>query len=171
MHSMTRDPASRRALKVVRPAALFAGAVLILSVMPFALALPAEGIWIFPHARQMDAVGESLDDTFYIGESENMVLADSFFADASPDAAHVQVDLYNPTGDTLLNVQLFAALSDAEFFGSISFAGGLGGETSYDDVDSLSAGTPFGLDTHDVYPTYYASYAVGDNVSQCIQDL
>lgn len=141
---------------------LVLAAVLVASAMPAATAISADGIWIFPHSRQADAVDESLSSAFYTSDESNDILDDSFFADSLAGSANIKVDLYNPTSATIENVQLFAAISDGDLFTEISFAWGSGGEVSYTGLDSLSTGTPFGLDAHDVYPAYFASYSVGD---------
>jgi hypothetical protein len=127
-------------------------------------------VWIFPHAKQADALADDLDDSFYTGDSNNAWLQDSFFADSQAGAATVEVDLYNPTGADLENVQIFAAYSadQLDMVTSVNFSGGDSGDVDYptDELDE-SGGTPSlagggTMDPHGVYPAYFVSYGVGD---------
>lgn len=145
------------------------GAALLAAAVPAVASTPTTGVWIFPHAKRTAALADSLDDTFYIGDSENPWLQDSFFADSLADSATVQVDLYNPTGSDLFNVQVFAAYSvdNLGLVESISFSGGVSGDLSYSGTDLQSGGTPqmtggVAIDAHDIYPSYFVSYGVGD---------
>ncbi len=145
-------------------------AVLVLSALPLAgAATDATGAWIFPTAHRSAAIADSFTDSFYIGASENPWLQDSFFADAQVDSANISVDLYNPTGSTLFNVQVFAAYSidNLALVTSIGFAGGSSGAVSYSGDALTSGGTPqmtggVAIDVHGVYPAYFVSYGVGD---------
>src|SRR6476660_4366157 len=158
-----------RALAATTAVFALIGAALLAAASPVTATTPTTGAWIFPHAHQADAVADSLDDSFYTADSANPWLQDSFFADSSPDGATVQVDLYNPTGSALYNVQVFAAynIENLALVDSISFSGGASGDLSYAGTDLESGGTPqmvggVAIGGHDVYPAYFVSYGVGD---------
>jgi hypothetical protein len=144
--------------------------LLVLSGLPLAGAATATtGAWIFPTAHRAAAVADALTDAFYIADSENPWLQDSFFADSLTSSANISVDLYNPTGSTLYNVQVFAAYSvdNLALVNSIAFAGGSSGVVSYSGDELASGGTPqmtggVAIDAHGVYQAYFVSYGVGD---------
>lgn len=147
-----------------------ASLLLLEAVAPGAVALPpSTGAWIFPHANQAEVLLGQISDSFYTGEHGDPELNNSFYATAGSSSAAVQVDFYNPTASTIINVQVWAAITvnHSSYFNSMSFAGGVCGDLSYPDLDSLSAGTPVlsdltPMDGHGVYPAYFASYCIGN---------
>jgi hypothetical protein len=145
---------------------LLLGSVALATFVPPAVATSTSGVWLFPTSHRTSAVADSLDDTFYTGDSENLWLLNSYFGDSTADAADVSVDFYNPTSAGLSNVQVFAAINDITMLTDISFAGGPSGDVSYAAAD-IGGGTPFlagggSMDAHDIYPAFFVSYGVGD---------
>lgn len=151
---------------------VLSGLLLLEATAPGAWAFsppPSTGTWIFPHANQAAVLLGQITDSFYTGEHGDPELNYSFYAVAGSSSAAVQVDFYNPTASTIINVQVWAAITvnHSSYFNSLSFAGSVCGDLSYPDLGSLSAGTPIvsgggPLDAHGVYPAYFASYCIGN---------